>query len=303
MRNLTIVTGATASGKTKYAIDLAQAQASEIINCDSLQSYKDLQTITAFPSQEEQSLAKHVLFGYLNGQDKTDVISWATKASEAIEQAFNSNTQPILTGGTGFYINTLITGISELPTISEETRAHTAALAQQDFDALCEKVYALDANLKAILPPEKHRQIIRAYEIYLTTGKSIIELHKKPKKMFLDNTHFTLYLVEMNREALYQKINLRFDNMLQNGAVEEVDEFLKKHDIKNLDFINQSIAQFFPVFNAIGAVEIAQHILGACDLEHVKEQACLKSRHYAKRQITWFRNKIPQNVTVKFVKA
>ncbi|MDR3031152.1 MAG: tRNA (adenosine(37)-N6)-dimethylallyltransferase MiaA [Holosporales bacterium] len=291
MEQAIVVAGPTASGKTKYAVSLAQELNGEIINFDSLQVYKDLKILTAYPAKEEQNLVKHKLFGYLNYNEKTNVASWAKLASIEIKEIFLRKKTPILTGGTGLYINTLINGISELPEVSDQTRHKAEELAKINYDLLCKTVYQNDKTLESIITRDKNRQMIRAYEILLETGKSISAFYAAPKKKFISNVDFEFRLINIDRKKLYERISLRFNHMLKNGAIEEVENLLQKMNSDNL--------KKFPIFNAIGAKEISLFLKGRYSFEKMKEIACQNSRRYAKRQITWFKYQIPKNCAIK----
>ena len=164
-----VIVGATASGKTKRALDVAKFCNGEIINCDSLQVYNELKILTALPTEEEMGMVKHKLFGYLNYDQKTSSVDWAKLAANEIQETISSGKTPIIVGGTGLYIKTLIEGVSPMPTISAKNRQKAGEMSDQNFNGMCEELYALDPNLRNILPKSMHHQLVRAYEIN-TTG-------------------------------------------------------------------------------------------------------------------------------------
>lgn len=287
MRNVLVITGPTASGKTKLALEKAKELNGVIINCDSLQVYKDLKILTAFPSDEVLSQVSHKLFGYLNFDEKISAVEWAKSASEEIEKAFSIGKLPIITGGTGFYINILMNGISPLPQVSIKNREAANQLALSNFENLCNDLYKLDPKLRDILSKEKHHQLIRAYEIFLETGKSIMEFLNLPKVNFIKDVNFKIIKLLPERKELYKNIELRFDKMLQDGAIEEVKRLLNKINISDRNELFQ-----YTIFKAIGAKEITFYLDGFMNFSQMRENALLSSRHYAKRQITWFRNQL-----------
>ena len=293
-RRIIIVAGPTASGKSKYAIEIAQSQNGEIINCDSLQVYKHLQILTSYPKEEDQMIVPHKLFGYLDCFEKTTAADWAEKASIAIEGILQNNKVPIIVGGTGLYINTLINGISPIPSVCKENREKALKLAYEDYEDLCRKVYEIDDEIKNIITKDKHKQMIRAYEVFLETNQSILTFYKLSKKMFLNNVKPEYHIINVDRSILYQKINIRFREMLHNGAIDEVRDLL--NSIREDD--KYTIFKKYPIFNAIGAKEIVAYLDGIFTLEDVIEISSLNSRRYAKRQITWFKHKIPLNDSV-----
>jgi len=287
LRNVLVITGPTASGKTKLALEKAKELNGVIINCDSLQVYKDLKILTAFPSDEVLSQVSHKLFGYLNFDEKISAVEWAKSASEEIEQTFSIGKLPIITGGTGFYINILINGISPIPEVSIKNRETANQLALSNFENLCNDLYKLDPKLLDILSKEKHHQLIRAYEVFLETGKSIREFFNLPKANFIKDVNFKIIKLLPERKKLYKNIELRFDKMLQDGAIEEVKRLLDRINISDRNELFQ-----YTIFKAIGAKEITLYLDGSMPFLQMREKALLNSRHYAKRQITWFKNQL-----------
>ena len=288
MKNIKIITGATATGKTQRAIEIAKNCNGEIINCDCLQCYNDLKILTAYPNENELSEINHRLLGYLNYNEQTSAVSWAHLASNAIKDIMSSGKTPIIVGGTGLYIKTLCGGISPIPDISEKNRQHAVELASKNFEKMHNELYTLDPELQTILPSSKHHQIIRAYEIFLETGKSIRYFWEQPKIKFIENVKFEYEIMKCDRSELYNRIEKRFDQMLKNGAIEEVRELLKKIQ----EFDKQKIFQQYPIFKAIGAKEITLFLDGIYSFSQMREIAIKNSRHYAKRQITWFNHQI-----------
>lgn len=284
MNKATIIIGPTASGKTAYAIDLAQKLNGEIINFDSLQVFSDLKTLTAFPSKEELNQAPHRLFGYLNFDQSTTAIDWAKLAAHEINEVLNLNKVPILVGGTGFYIKTLIHGINELPQISPKTREAATTLALENFEKLCEIVLTNDPKLQ--ITKDQHHQMLRAYEVLLETGKSIGSFFNAPKIQFIRDVEFEFKTMQIDRAALYERIENRFEKMLQNGAIDEVRALLEQTDFRT----------DLPIFKAIGAKEISKYLTGRLTFDEMKQLSQKNSRHYAKRQLTWIRNQISNNI-------
>ena len=283
-----VIVGATASGKTKRALDVAKFCNGEIINCDSLQVYNELKILTASPTEEEMSMVKHKLFGYLNYDQKTSSVDWAKLAANEIQETISSGKTPIIVGGTGLYIKTLIEGVSPMPTISAKNRQKAGEMSDQNFNGMCEELYALDPNLRNILPKSMHHQLVRAYEILLETGKSIRYFWSFPKMKFIQNIDFEIEVIHCERTILYERIARRFEQMLHDGAIDEVRNLLSKITITN----RTEIFTKFPIFKAIGAKEITMFLDGIYTFEQMKELSIKNSRHYAKRQITWFKHQI-----------
>jgi tRNA dimethylallyltransferase len=286
MKKVIIIAGATASGKTKFAIDLALSIAGEIINCDSLQIYDSLKILTAYPAPSELSIVNHKLFGYMHYDQRSTAVDWAKRAARAVEDTFWEGKVPLIVGGTGLYIDTLVNGISRMPVVNSETRKAVDKLAKENFSELCARLYATDKRLEHVIPPQNHRQIVRAYEVFVETGESILSFMASPPLQFLKDIQYECHIVECERRALYERISRRFEKMLQSGAIEEVEQLLKQ-----IGPYKNEIVDDFPVFKAIGAREIAAYLRGDISFENMKTTAITNIRHYAKRQITWFKNR------------
>lgn len=268
-----IICGATASGKSALAIQLAQELSKNndtvIINADSQQVYKEIPILSAQPSEEEKKLVPHFLFGEIYGNEEFNVAIWLKKVLELLKKYPNT----IIVGGTGMYIDALLHGISEIPDIPDNIR---------------EKVRSMDqAKLREILGEHgdgNTNRMRRNLEVKLTTGKYISEFHE------IDNNHtyqpqdFIILNLNVSRETIYSNINKRFVKMMENGAVEEVQELLKKDYPANLS-----------VMKAVGVREIADYLADNVSRETAIEKAQQKSRNYAKRQLTWLRNQLPDH--------
>lgn len=283
-----VIVGATATGKTNRALEIAKSCSGEIINCDSLQVYNALKILTAFPTESEMNEVKHKLFGYLNYGQKTSSVEWARLAAIEIHKTIASGKTPIIVGGSGLYIKTLIEGISPIPEISAENRKKAGELAQQNFDEMCEELYSFDSNLMDILTKSMHHQVIRAYEIFLETGKSIRYFWNLPKIQFMQGVDFEIEEIRCERTTLYARIAKRFEQMLWDGAIEEVQKLLSKIAYSNC----YEIFAKYPIFKAIGAREITMFLEGIYTFEQMKENSIKNSCHYAKRQITWFKKQM-----------
>ncbi|MDR2459059.1 MAG: tRNA (adenosine(37)-N6)-dimethylallyltransferase MiaA [Holosporales bacterium] len=288
MRKVLIIAGPTASGKTARAVETALKRNGEIINSDSLQVYNCLKILTAFPTDADMKLVPHKLFGYLGYQDESSAVAWATLASQKVEEALEHSSLPIIVGGTGLYVNTLVNGISPLPEISSAVRNHVASM---DYEELCAKLYKADPGLIGVVTKQQHHQMLRAYEIFLKTGKSILHFRNLPRQVFLSNVEYEYDLIECDRTRLYGRINARFEKMLDAGAVDEVRCFLASIGYTRCD--RSMLFKRYRIFNAIGAKEITMYLDGEISFEQMKEIATLNLRHYAKRQMTWLRHHIP----------
>ena len=284
MNKILIIAGPTASGKTALAIEKAKNLNGDIINYDSLQIYKDIPTLTAYPTAEEINSATHKLFGYLNYNENISVVDWANSAATEIRKTWNNSKVPILVGGTGMYVDILIHGISPLPNISQDIRNRAMELANNNYEQLCNDVYKFDPKIRNIIKPENHHQMIRAWEIQNESNKSIMYFYSLPKQMFI-NAEFEFININIDRNLLYNKINQRFDIMLQNGAIEEVEVLMEKFNDNNYE----DLFKKYHIFKAIGAKEIVRYLNNKISYNTMVELSKQHSRNYAKRQITWFK--------------
>lgn len=281
-RIVKVIVGPTASGKSEKALDIANKYDSVIINADSLQVYEDLPILTAQPDATQRKSIPHEMYGIIPFHQKMDAQRWANEASHIIKKALNEHKTPIIVGGTGMYIKCLVDGISELPHIDENIRQTAIELSQKNYAKLCKIVYESDTKLQNLINPAQNRQMIRAYEILLQTGQSIRIFFEKPKRQFLNNVNYQFMMPTFERPLLYENINKRFEKMIESGALEEVSLLLEK----------TSGETNYSVFQAIGALEIVAYLNNELTLEQTIELSSLRSRRYAKRQITWFKNQI-----------
>lgn len=273
MKNLTlIISGPTASGKSALALKLAEIKAISIINADSLQIYRGLPILSAQPSEEEKSIAPHHLYSYLNPNENFSVMEWIKLVRELIKKIHNQNRLPVIVGGSGMYISKLVEGISEMPEISESIKKE----ARELFDEIgFEKFREKFGENKLI---DKQR-LFRAAEVFLQTKKTIFDWQKTAKKTpVLEN--FLHVNLNPDREKLYQNCNSRFVKMIENGALQEV---------RNLD-----ASKDWPVARTLGHQEISDFLNNQISREKMIEIATQKTRNYAKRQLTWFRNQLAQ---------
>lgn len=288
MNKVLVITGPTASGKTALAIEKAQTLNGVIINYDSLQVYKGLPILIAYPTEDEIKSATHKLFGYLNYNENISVVDWAKLAALEINKVWNIGKLPILVGGTGMYIDILINGISPLPNIPQEIRSKAIELANNNFEKLCNDVYKFDPKIQNIIRPENHHQMIRAWEVQNASNKSILYFYSLPKQQFI-NAKFEFININIDREVLYNKINKRFDIMIENGAIDEVKNLIQKFNTYDSNSNYEILFKKYNIFKAIGAKEIVMYLNNRMSYNTMVELSKQYSRNYAKRQITWFK--------------
>jgi len=272
--------GPTASGKSKLAVALAQQLGScAIINADSLQLYADLQILTARPLEHEFESIPHYLYGVLSSYDTTDAAWWQQQVLGII----NQQQCAIIVGGTGLYFTSLIRGLSAMPPVPAEVRRHVRTQAQSlslaDFQSWA---YAIDPLLTERL--SDRQRLTRALEVKLATGESIVTFQGQAKPL-IDN--FRFITLSPPREILYERINQRFLAMMAEGAVAEVEH------LQTL-----ALAPSAPLLKAVGVKEITAYLNKEISYEEAICLAQQASRNYAKRQMTWFRHQVPQDIMV-----
>lgn len=282
MPQIIVISGATSSGKSQLALDLAlqlkEKQNCAIINADSLQIYQGLPILSAQPSDEEQNIIPHYLYSVLTPNQNSSVANWLTLVQEKINELTANNVLPIVVGGTGMYISTLIEGISLIPEIDEKNRQEASNYFNENgADNLQQKL--INLGEKKLLDKQR---LIRAYEVYLQTGKTISYFQNQPKQKILPDAKFIHLNLEIDREKLYENCNLRFKKMLEMGALNEV---------KNLR--QQIQKQDFTITKTLGYQEICQFLDQEITSQEMLKIATQKTRNYAKRQLTWFRHQMP----------
>ncbi len=279
VNKIVIISGPTASGKSDLALKLANHKNIGIINADSLQIYEGLPILSSQPSLLEKEMAEHFLYSYFKPSETSCVATWLKLVKPIVEKLWGENKIPIIVGGSGMYISKLVDGISEIPEISDEIRASSRQL----FDAIGQEKFRqklIDLGERDILDKQR---MIRAYEVLKQTNKSISWWQQNAPKKIFPNAYFIHANLNPNRETLYQNCNLRFAKMLENGALEEAKSLLEK-EIKN----------DWQIIKTLGFSEISDFLSEKITKEKMIEIATQKTRNYAKRQLTWFRNQMPQ---------
>ena len=269
MKKITVIFGPTASGKSGLALQIAQQINGCIVNADAIQTYQDLSLISARPQPEETQLVPHHLYGYLDAWTQGTVQDWLERVVPVLEQEEN----PVLVGGTGLYLSSLINGINEIPTIDNDVRKHVRDMPIDEVKSKVKDCFFTD--------PQRLR---RALEVQLSTGKNIKYFQNQPKKKIIQ-ADFTTIFLNPPRERLYQNCELRFHQMIEQGGIEEVKLLMDKKPTGG-------------VLKAIGVPEIILYLQGNISKEDMCRQAILSTRHYAKRQITWFRHQLKADLTL-----
>ena len=283
---MALIAGPTASGKSDLAVRLALAAAERgqpavVINADSAQVYADLDVLSARPSHEETALVEHRLYGAWDGAQACSAADWATAAKREIAQIHAQDAVPILVGGTGLYIRTLLEGIAPIPTIPAHVRAAVRAMPGADAYA---ELAREDPASHARLDPGDRQRIARALEVVRATGLTLAEWQKRKEGGIADAVALSPVILLPDRDWLYARCDARFEAMMEEGAVAEVEALLARDLDPDL-----------PVMRAIGVREIAGFLRGEWSREDAIAKGQQATRNYAKRQYTWFRRQPPED--------
>ena len=281
-----LISGPTASGKSSFAVNLAEKINGEIINADSMQVYKEVKILTARPTIKDQKKIKHHLYGFISIKRKFSTGQWLKHASNKINEIREKNKVPILVGGTGLYFRALIEGLVRIPKISAKKRKIVSdlqkKLGQINF---YKSLIKLDPKIKKIVNQNDYQRSIRAYEVKKFTRKSIVDWHKDTKPLFMKDTFVKLY-IDCSKDLLLERIKLRAEKMLPYG----MNEVKKIRGIK--------IPKGYSSTKIIGFTEIKSLLDKKLDKEQTVEQIVIKTRQYAKRQATWARGKMKNWKTI-----
>jgi len=274
-----LIAGPTASGKSALALMLAEKHQGTVINADSMQVYADLRVLTARPTVEEECRAPHRLFGHVDGADAYSAARWATEARAAIAEAHKQGRLPILVGGTGMYLRTLLEGIAPVPEIDPEVRAGVRAMPVAEAHA---ELARLDLHAGAKLSPTDSTRVARALEVVLSTGRTLTEWQAERLGGIEDEIDLHALILLPDRTWLGDRIHRRFGHMV-HVAQGEVAALLARTDIP----------ADAPVLRAIGVRELGMVLQGESEVAEAHEAGSLATRQYAKRQYTWFRRQPP----------
>lgn len=268
-----VICGPTASGKTKLGIDLANRINGEIISSDSMQIYKDMDIGTAKPTIEERAAAVHHLVDFVSPDQRYSVADFKKDATEKIKDILSRGKTPIIVGGTGLYVNSLIYNIEFKE--QETDLNYREELEKLDIEKLYEMAMKIDEEACKKISEKDRKRIIRILEIYHTTGKTKTELEAESRKKV--EYDYRIFVLNWDREELYERINYRVDLMMEAGLIDEVKSLLEKY-------------QDFPTaLQGLGYKEVKEYLDGILTKEEMIEKIKQETRRYAKRQLTWFR--------------
>lgn len=273
-----VICGPTASGKTSLSIELAKQINGEIVSCDSMQIYKDMTIGTAKPTKEEMDGIKHYLLDFVSPDQRYSVAEYKKDAENTIEKIISEGKVPIVVGGTGLYLEALIYNI-EYQNIEEDMEYRNKLYEierEQGLNKLYEMASKIDSKAMEKISPNDKKRICRVLEIYHLTGKTKTELEEESRKNE-PKYNYKLFGITMDREKLYERINLRVDIMINQGLIDEVKNLLEKYN------------NFPTAMQGLGYKEVVEYLNGLITKDEMIDKIKMETRRYAKRQLTWFR--------------
>ncbi|WP_420559239.1 tRNA (adenosine(37)-N6)-dimethylallyltransferase MiaA [Tepidicaulis sp.] len=275
-----LIAGPTASGKSALALELAARLGGEIVNADSMQVYDGLRVLTARPSRAEEAQQPHHLYGVLDPAETCSAQRWAEMAAAKIAEIEGRGKLPILAGGTGLYFKALVEGLSEMPAIPEEVRAAIRAEVAENLARAHARLAGADPEAAAKIAPTDPQRTARALEVLEATGKPISHWQKQKGAPLFDGASAG-FVLDPDRTWLRARIDRRFDQMIGEGALDEVAALFER-----------GLSPDLPAMKALGVPPLLAHIAGELGLEAAIEQAKTQTKQYAKRQSTWFRHQM-----------
>jgi tRNA dimethylallyltransferase len=279
-RRVILIAGPTASGKSAVAIALAERLGGVVINADSMQVYRDLRVLSARPSAADEARAPHALYGFVDAAEAYSTGKWLEAVATELDKAAAASRVAIVTGGTGLYFRGLEQGLAPMPAIPDDVRrrwrARLEALGPAALHADLERV---DPQLARRLTPGDSQRLVRAHEVMEATGRSLLAWQTEAGGGgVLGDSRVVRFVLTLDREELYRRCDLRFDRMIEAGAIAEVDALRRRRLDPRL-----------PAMKALGVPQLMAHLEGEIDLEEAAATAKMWTRRYAKRQLTWFR--------------
>jgi tRNA dimethylallyltransferase len=284
-----LIAGPTASGKSALALELALNAGGIVINADSMQVYRDLRVITARPTQDEEARVPHRLYGHVDAAVNFSAGAWVADAAKMLEEAKAEGRLPIFIGGTGLYFKALTAGLSVVPPIPAEIREDVRArLERNGVEALHAELARRDPRAAERLNLRDRTRIARALEVVEATGRSLLDWHHESQPPLLPMHSFRAVFLAPERDELYARIDARFDAMLGAGALTEVERLAAR-----------GLDPLLPAMKAHGVPALIRHLRGELSLEEAAIIGRADTRHYSKRQFTWFRHQLPEFKWVK----
>ncbi len=280
MRRALLIAGPTASGKSAAALELAKGFGATIVNADSMQVYADLRVLTARPTPDEEASAPHRLYGEIDGAINYSVRAWSRRAREIVTRI---GEEPVIfVGGAGLYFRALTEGLSDMPAVPDSVRAAIRAKAEgRATPDLHAELASADPATAAGLRPSDRQRILRALEVFAATGRPLASFQGARAAPALAPCEWTGLFLAPDRDALYSRIDARFDAMLEAGALDEAAALMQRR-----------LDPALPLMRAHGVKHLIEHLRGRLSLAEASERSKLETRHYAKRQFTWARHQL-----------
>ena len=273
-----VICGPTASGKTALSIELAKKINGEIVSCDSMQIYKDMDIGTAKPTIEEMQGIKHYMLDFVSPDERYSVADYKKQAKQAIREIIEKGKVPIVVGGTGLYVDSLIYEIEYQDIeFDEKYRKQLEERSEKEgLEVLYNEAKKIDPEAIIKISPNDKKRILRILEIYNATGKNKTEQEKESRKNEVE-FDYKVYAISWDREKLYDRINQRVDIMIDQGLIEEVKKIYSKYN------------KFPTAMQGLGYKEVLEYLEGKCNKQEMIDKIKQETRRYAKRQLTWFR--------------
>ncbi len=284
MSGLIVIGGPTASGKSALALRLAEALNGVVINADSRQLYRELPLLTARPRPADEARVPHRLFGVLGAAETASAGRWLELAGEAIEASSAAGRLPIVVGGTGLYLSALLRGLAPVPPVPAATRAAAEAMLERlGGPGLHAELARRDPVMAARLRPSDRQRLIRAFEVLAATGRSLADWQALPRFRVRLPEPVVGFALLPPRPLLQLRIERRLQAMLEAGALAELEALRRAHSDANL-----------PLLKAVAVPELCAHLDGRLDFATAVTGAVIRTRQYAKRQVTWLRHQLPE---------
>lgn len=282
-----IIAGPTASGKSALAIAAANAFNGVILNCDAMQIYKDIPIIAATPSNEEKKQAEHRLYELYDCSVRGNVVDWLSLCVAEIKNLWAENRLPVVVGGTGFYIDALINGVTPIPEVPQTIREKIKQRLQKEgLKSLYEYLLSVDERVALKIGANDKTRIVRAVEIYEYTGIRVSEWYQKPMIKKLPEADFCVVKIVPSIDEIAERCKKRLDKMVfEQGVIKEIENVIKR-----------GLSSDLPAMKALGVPELSLFVKGEMGLSEALDLAKLHTRQYAKRQRTWLRNKLTADV-------
>lgn len=279
---MTLIAGATASGKSRLALETAERTDAVILNADSQQLYADLRILTARPSPDDEARADHRLYGVADAAEAWSVGRWLRAAVPLIEELTAQGRPVLIVGGTGLYFSALTKGLAEIPPVPAPVQEATEAVWAQGGEALVrDRLAAVDPVSAAVIEAGDRQRLMRALSVHAATGRALSEWRTDTRAVLTPGAYHAV-VVEPDRVALYAACDARVAAMVEAGALEEVRVLVAR-----------GLDPALPAMKAVGVREFAAHLAGNLPLDAAVDAVRQATRNYAKRQLTWFRNQTP----------